>query len=221
MNVYLYQNNTEKILKNNYIGEYKNRWELSTDFRNYTSLAQLQALWWTWIVTDGSYSIWSFGIKQTTTNKYTRIYVNLPIKLTTNNKITIEYTGNSASNEALAGRASWQINNSTEPDWWLCAMNMFWTTWWEQWILGGQDWWIIRWWKNGSWDFSVKWTFDLSTGKVTYSQTLPSWIAYSNTVTMSNRAIQDALNFWIGAFAIQDYGSWNSICLYTASIIIE
>ena len=52
MNVYLYQNNTEKVLKNIYIGEYK-AYEYSYDFRNKTT-TQLTNDWWT----IQSWSIW-------------------------------------------------------------------------------------------------------------------------------------------------------------------
>ena len=98
MNVYLYQNNTEKILKNAYIGEV---YEYSYDFRNKT-LAQIQA--------DG-FSVWEWTVKLNanwlaSNSSSARVIVNKSLPSLSNAKrITISQT--SIVNRTCAVRLNW------------------------------------------------------------------------------------------------------------------
>lgn len=201
----------------------KQTFSLSTDLRNYTTEAQLQALWWWGIqpYNSASYTLNSNGLSLTNGwNKLLSLRCAMPFQLTTSHIITLETTWN-----GTAQRWS-QRCNITSSEWDNDANNIGWYL-----SLHSSDngtWirvnWAWKWWQLGQWygDYTQKVIINLSTWVIIYTWTTSYWIGTINkTYTMTSSEISSALSKTYIAFE-QVKISWSSTQrIYTASIKIE
>lgn len=207
----------ENELKNAYIGD--GWWRLSTDFTQYTSLAQIQAQWWTWTTTASNtsptFSYWSNGIGVTNPSswgKHWGIYVKLPNKITAQNKVVMKYTGTVSQIDGgifmtLSTYNRPDLQASTQADFSYAQSYRSSATW--QWVgisknVNGTK---TRWlWENNrniqwvSWTYEAEVILDLPNSKSKWICTSPSWIAYTSEATISSAWMECII--WMEYFII-------------------
>lgn len=212
-------------LKNAYIGDWW--WRLSTDFTQYTSLAEIQAQWWTWTTysssTSPTFSYWSNGIgvyNPSSWGKHWGIYVKLPNKITAQNKVVMKYTW------AVSQIDGWiymtlstynrpDLQASTQADFSYSQSYRSSASW--QWVAisknvnGTKSWWFwqdsrtIQW---TAWTYEVEVRLDMPNSKAKWICTSPSWMAYTSEATISSDWMASII--WMEYFIIWgvQYSSW-------------
>lgn len=180
-------------------------WSLSTDFTQYSSLAEIQAQWWTWITSVSStapnYSYGSNGIavrNPSSWGKHWWPYVKLPSKITAQNKVLIKYTANVSIGWGIfmtlctTTKPDLWTNNQTEISYsqtarysdsavsqWLGAQKS---------VNGVKSWWLwmdfrsIVW---IAWMHEAEVILDIPNGTAKWICTSPSWMAYTSEATVS------------------------------------
>ena len=226
---------TAAELKNAYIGDWW--WRLSTDFTQYTSLAQIQAQWWTGITnikntptyTYSSSGIW---VKSSATDTYWGIYVKLPAKITNQNKIIMEYTGSVSSSESGVWASlctnptpNLTTNNQTEFSYSQSYRNSATLQWVriDKNVNGTKTRWL---WENNRniqwipWTYEAEVILDLPNSKSKWICTSPSWMAYTSEATISSAWINCIV--WTEYFIIWgvDYSRWVTTYIKSASIAV-
>lgn len=225
MGVYLYPSGTETGLKNAYIGD--GWWRLSTDFTQYSSLAEIQAQWWTWITSVSStapnYSYGSNGIgvsNPSSWGKHWGIYVKLPSKITAENKVTMKYTANVPQ---VDGGIFMTLCTSNKPDLW--NSNQTEITYAQtvrssaagQWLTinknvnGTKTWWLwtdqrnVQW---TTWIHEAEVILDLPNSKAKWICTSPSWMAYTSEAPISSAWIDCLVGTEYFVIWGAQYSSW-------------
>ena len=169
MNVYLYQNNTEKILKNIYIGEYK--WTVQTfDFQNNWSLnwTAVSVYWQPNYVTWEWWTIWTSytALYQSAIKPPTSVFGGTLKKIKIWMYKWIVWSSYPPDNHAVGAWMS-SINSSLNP----CVL--YWTNQWSWWInlYDGSNHvttWVDITWEitqeyimedNGNLTFIINWTY--------------------------------------------------------------
>lgn len=226
----------ENELKNAYIGDW--RWRLSTDFTQYTSLAEIQTQWWTGITNISStapqYSYWSswIGVRSTSTNQYGGIYVKLPAKITNQNKIIMEYTGSVSSSESGVWASlctnptpNLTTNNQTEFTYSQSYRNSATGQWlWTSKSVNGTK-------TRGSWNsnrevsgsagiYSAKIVIDLPNSTAEWICTSPSWMAYNMENSISSAWMECIIGTEYFIIWGVDYSSWVTTYIKSASIAV-
>ena len=191
MNVYLYQNNTEKILKNAYIGEYHT---LEYDFRSQNILT----FFWQW---DNSfpywYTAWSwyYTIKsgyyqwQTLWTLPSEAYVSWVKKIT----------------------IIWSLQNA------ICCFVLTNSTSWN-WSVTWIRWWVSSWWPNQANILTLKWDWSSQEWVFPSVITYPTWDVefivdlYNKQFTMKNSgwtSINWTLSDWFVSAFPTAWAAWN------------
>lgn len=221
----------------------KDVWELSTDFTKYTSLAQIQAQWWTWTTnissTAPTYSYWSNGMGVGASASYGYIYggiyVKLPSPIADWNKIVMKYNWSISTAQSwiimtlsTTTKANLATNNQTElnysqtyrgsaSDQWLAANKNVNGT--KTWVVWG-DLRSIQW---TTWTYDAEVILDLSNNTSKWICTSPSWMAYTSESTISSA--WKALIIWTEYFIVwwALYERWVARTAYikNASIKVE
>ena len=230
MGVYLYPSGTETELKNAYIGKVI---EKSVDLRGKT-LADLQALWWTWVYSNWTYtwdSNWltlPSSSSSSAGDKHIIVYYYAD-GITSNSKIKLHATGYCArtySNHSYMYNSAMFIwlYNSYDGD----RGTWFWggynassasATWLIPWISLNASiiWTQMSWNVGGDVDMTVEIDFPNKTAK--YTTTSP--ISQTTTSTLTDSQIETILAYKYVVFNV--YKSDKSVVtsLYTTSFSIE
>lgn len=225
----------EYPLKNAYIGD--GRWRLSTDFTQYTSLAQIQAQWWTGTTNINktptyTYSSSGIWVRSSTTNTFWGIYVKLPAKITNQNKIIMEYTGSVGSSESgvraslcTTSTPNLTTNNQTEFTYSQSYRNSATEQWlWTSKSVNGTKTW-------GSWEsnrevsgsagiYSAKIVIDLPNSTAEWICTSPSWMAYNMESSISSAWMECIVGTEYFIIWGIDYSSWVTTYIKSASIAV-
>jgi len=166
MNVYLYQNNTEKILKNAYIGEV---YKYSYDFRNKT-VSQITADGWTYTNTPLFDSDWMYY------STWNSVLDKTIQQIWTHNKVTLEctFSVNRSYDFALA---CYLVNSSKTNQYWLYTDS---GTWNKMVKISGTDVYTTTS-VLSSWNYNLKLVLDLS--NKTYNCSSPYSTSWSLTDT--------------------------------------
>lgn len=213
----------EHELKNVYIGDVW--WRLSTDFTQYTSLAQIQAQWWTWTTYSSSsptFSYWSSWIwtRSTSTNQHWGIYMKLPSKITAKNRVIMRYTWTVSQIDGgifmtLSTYNRPDLVNSNQSDLTYSQSYRSASIW--QWlninknVTGTKTRWlwtdvrIIQW---MAWTYDVEVYLDLPSRISKWTCKSPSWIAYTSESIIPQNWIDCII--WMEYFIIWgvQYSSW-------------
>ena len=199
MNVYLYQNNTEKILKNAYIGEVK---EYSIDFR-WNTQAWIEANGWTFTPrSNPSYSFSSSWL--TVSNNGWQLLIARSIDTTQFSKITLTWTGYLFDAwwqwDWKIWLKIWQVTtdfNNESLNQVLCAVNWTeasWYRWFWLWYNGAWSWyWTIQ----QQWNYTRTLEIDLSNWAIKWNSS--DWQALSWTLnsTWLWYVKSNSTQFWI------------------------
>ena len=185
------------------------KFKLSTDFRDYSSLAELQAVWWTneYRMSSSSWTIsiwyWSTWLKLYN-GWFWWIYWTLPFNITWNNKIHIKVTGNWNSNSAqysnLSTTTAVDLTNSNMTElsmripfawkqslWVTFNKSVSWTKYWEQDFIWNKN---LNW---TNWDFSIECDIDLTTNAIQLICSSPSSSAMTLSWTLNTNWRNDLI----------------------------
>ncbi len=219
----------ERELKNAYIGEYIGK---SANLK-WSSLAQLQADWWTWVYFGGTYTWDSNGLTlpslsdSSQSNKRIIVYYYTEA-ITPNSKVTLHATGYCArtySSSSYAYNSAmfiWLYNAYENADWstWFGAgYNASSWTWLKSWIgLNGTILWTQM---SGNVGGDVDMTIEMDLGAKTATYTTTSPINQSTTTSLTDTQITTILNYKYVAFDIFRADKSVTTSLYTVSFRIE
>lgn len=209
------------------------KYRLITDFRNYSSLAQLQADWRTntfrnsWNI---QFSYWSTWMKFTS-SWYWWIYATIPFAISWTNKIHFKLTWNWSSNSAIYSNIcskntpDLSSNDMTEVNY---RLPFSWKT--SQWLWCNKTVWSTKYreifslnrpsynWVN--WDFEYEFDIDLNTNAVSWKCSAPSSAVYEMSWTL-NTEWRNAI-IWTKFLCLRfaNYSSATNY-LYTSELIIR
>lgn len=211
------------------------KFKLITDFRNYSSLAQLQAVWRTNEFRVGSWWTISIGYWNTWLKLYNTwywwIYATLPFAINWNNKIHWRLTWNWNSNSAVY----MNLTVNTLPDlsyndskelvarlpfanrqwlWLSCSKSVWNTKYWSVFTIWDNN----TYWVN--WDFIIEFDVDLTTSSAKYKIISPNSLAreYNWTLNTDWRNIIIWTKYLMLWFA--NYNSATNY-IYTSELIIK
>lgn len=212
---------------------------LYTDFRNYSSLAQLQAIWWTWQTVmwwNPSISYWNNWITLWTQSmSYWWIYKKLPFALTNQHKIIVKQTWYWRwPNQAFVSLWSTDKSNlqySTERDCWLNIP--FWNRnnnnniniWVSTAVNWTKRWWIYELSKSvatwQTWEYSMEMEIDLKNQTAKRTVYAPSLIAWTMSWTLNTDWYNAILWMEYAHFRAWSYENPQIQNIYTWEIIIR
>ena len=196
MNVYLYQNNTEKILKNAYIGEYKT---YSVDFTTATA-ASLQQDWFTTYGNLGLDSNWMY----VSSWDNAECWVYKAVDLTWCSKFTLKFYS-SLTSWSWAGwpnlwiwAISWSsftspyswLNFRSNNNSWYCGEQLFY----ENSIIAQNTT------AKSNWDYTTTIVYDFSNSTVSVTTTWPTPASYSanlSSAQVSALTQNRYIKYWI------------------------
>lgn len=211
---------------------------ISTDFTQYTSLAQIQAQWWTGITTvSSSAPTYSYGsnwiwVRSTGVNQHGWIYVQLPNAITNQNTVVMKFTW------SVSSVWSWfymSLCSSTKPDLWtsnqteISYSQTYKSTSTVQWLVANKNvnwtktWWVfldqrnVQW---TSWTYEAEVTLDLANGTSKWKCTSPSWMAHTSTATISTAGINCIVGTQYFIIWATNYNSWVTSYIKSASIAV-
>lgn len=190
-------------------------WTFYYNFK-WWSLAWFQAAWWSNIWTNGSYTIDSNWLWQTSSSNDRSVWAFVPVSLTWANKIVFYSVGTYTSASWSNGKhIALSYTNDSERWWQPCLY-------WEIWFNTSSpatytfNWIVFNWtekaasrYANTSWRTTQTMEVDLVTGLVTYTHSWTNVHTYTYTLTASElSSIKTARYVW--AWHWRWYSSYNS-----------
>lgn len=212
------------------------KFHLYTDFRNYSSLAQLQAVWWTWQTVmwwSPTISYWSSWVTISWNSfSYWWVYAELPFTINSSHKINMKFTWYLRwTNKCWlwlwsTSKLNLQDNNSHEI--WY-AQNSWWSRN-DQWVTTAKyvNWTKYRWtfdmtrtqtWSE--WEFSAEIQIDLPNNTIKWISYAPNSQIWSMEWQLNTEWFNSIV--WTKYFIprLMNYESPKSLNIYTAEITIK